>query len=145
MPTKQKKLLRLPDKGMIAGVAAGFAEYFDVDVTLMRLIFVVITLITGGGAILAYIILAIVMPTPEKAKDNDIDVGKRIENLVEEVSENGRAQRIGNFFGVGLVVFGLWLLIGQIFPDWFKLQWNLLWPSLIIILGIWILSRSKKS
>ena len=39
--TQQKKTLyRLPDEAMIAGVASGFARYFNMDVTLMRLVFV---------------------------------------------------------------------------------------------------------
>jgi phage shock protein C len=42
-----KRLYRLRDDKKIAGVCAGIAEYFDVDPTIVRLITVVLTLITG--------------------------------------------------------------------------------------------------
>ena len=45
----------------IAGVCAGFAEYFDLDVTVVRVVWLIVALF-GGGGILAYIIAWIVMP-----------------------------------------------------------------------------------
>jgi phage shock protein PspC (stress-responsive transcriptional regulator) len=47
---------------MIAGVCAGLAEQFDISVTVVRLAFVLGTLIGGGIGILVYVILWIVMP-----------------------------------------------------------------------------------
>ena len=59
-----QKLMR-PAKGSperkIAGVCAGFAEYFDIDVTIVRVVWLIVALF-GGGGILAYIIAWIVMP-----------------------------------------------------------------------------------
>ncbi len=59
-----KKLMR-PPKGSperkIAGVCAGFSDYFDVDVTIVRVVWLIVALF-GGGGILAYIIAWIVMP-----------------------------------------------------------------------------------
>lgn len=46
---------------MLCGVCGGIAEYFDIDPTLVRLVWVIITLM-GGAGILAYIIAAIVIP-----------------------------------------------------------------------------------
>lgn len=58
-----KKLTRSTSDRMIAGVAGGLAEYFSIDPTLMRVIFVLGTLLTGGGlGILIYIALWIIMP-----------------------------------------------------------------------------------
>ena len=60
---------------MIGGVAGGLANYFDIDPTIVRVLFV-ITIFIGGGGILAYIILWIVVPedpvlyTPGEKKDN---------------------------------------------------------------------------
>ena len=45
----------------IAGVCAGFARYFGVDVTLMRILWIIVALCTGIGFI-AYIVAWIVMP-----------------------------------------------------------------------------------
>ena len=46
---------------MLCGVCGGIAEYFDIDPTLVRLVWVIITLM-GGAEILAYIIAAIIIP-----------------------------------------------------------------------------------
>ena len=143
--TQQKKTLyRLPDEAMIAGVASGFARYFNMDVTLMRLVFVGLLLVSFGAVSVAYIVLAVVMPVPGKsASIKNID--QKIEYLAEEVQENGRAQKWGNYAGIGLIVIGLWLLLGEIIPGFIQLQWNLVWPAIVIIVGILIIARGKKS
>ena len=46
---------------MLCGVCGGIAEYFDIDPTLVRLVWVIITFM-GGAGILAYIIAAIIIP-----------------------------------------------------------------------------------
>ncbi len=61
----KKRLTRSRNK-KVAGVAAGIAEYFSIDPTLVRIAFVVGMIASGGPPlILAYIIMAIVMPEPE--------------------------------------------------------------------------------
>lgn len=63
-----KKLTKSRNK-KVSGVAAGIAEYFNIDPTLVRIAFVVALIASGGPpVILAYIILAIVMPDPDKSK-----------------------------------------------------------------------------
>ncbi len=57
----RKKLMRLRQGRKIAGVCAGFAEYFDLDVTVVRVVWLIVALF-GGGGVLAYIIAWIVMP-----------------------------------------------------------------------------------
>ncbi len=61
----RRKLHKSRDR-KVAGVCGGLAEYFGIDPTLMRIAFVVGTIITQGTLIPAYIILAFVMPTPDK-------------------------------------------------------------------------------
>ncbi len=59
-----KQLMRSEDR-MIAGVAGGLADYFNTDPTLIRILFVLLTLLGGGGlGILIYIVLWIIMPEP---------------------------------------------------------------------------------
>ncbi|TET17936.1 MAG: PspC domain-containing protein [Dehalococcoidia bacterium] len=57
----QKRLYRSKDERMIWGVCGGLAKYFDVDPTIIRLV-AVLTLFLGLVGVLAYIILAIVIP-----------------------------------------------------------------------------------
>ena len=56
----------------ICGVCAGLAKYLNMDVTIMRLLVVLLTLFVGGGLI-AYIVCALVMP-------------EEPENILEEAS-----------------------------------------------------------
>ena len=56
-----KKLYKSLVNRMLCGVCGGIAEYFDIDPTLVRLVWVIITLM-GGAGILAYIIAAIIIP-----------------------------------------------------------------------------------
>lgn len=59
-------LMRPRDNRKIAGVCAGVAEYFDLDVTLVRVLWLLVVLF-GGCGILAYIVCWIVMPNePER-------------------------------------------------------------------------------
>ena len=57
----EKRLARSTTDKMVAGVAGGLAEYFNVDPTLIRLIFVILAL-AGGPGVLIYLILWLVMP-----------------------------------------------------------------------------------
>lgn len=59
-----KKLYRSNDQKMLAGVCGGIAEYFGVDPTLIRLAWVVFSLL-GGSGLLAYILAAIIIPRDE--------------------------------------------------------------------------------
>ncbi|AEH60784.1 phage shock protein C, PspC [Methanosalsum zhilinae DSM 4017] len=60
---KPKKLTRSKEDRMIAGVCGGIANYFDVDSTLVRILYVIFTLVTAVGVgILLYIVLALVIP-----------------------------------------------------------------------------------
>ncbi|MGH2584982.1 MAG: PspC domain-containing protein [Dehalococcoidia bacterium] len=61
----KERLVRRPDEGMIAGVAAGIAERYGIDVTLVRLAFVVLAVITIGWAIIIYFAAAVLMPRGE--------------------------------------------------------------------------------
>ena len=57
----QPRLIRSRNEVIIAGVCGGLAEYFAIDPVIVRLIFVLVTLTTGIGA-LVYPILWVVMP-----------------------------------------------------------------------------------
>lgn len=56
-----KKLFRSSSDKKICGVCGGLAEYLDLDSTVMRVIFLLLIFCAGGG-LLAYLILALVMP-----------------------------------------------------------------------------------
>lgn len=62
MEPEKKKLTRSDNK-VIAGVLAGFGEYFDLDPTIVRIIYVLLSIFTAGfPGLLIYVILWLVMP-----------------------------------------------------------------------------------
>lgn len=65
----EKKLHRSLSKRMIAGVCGGLAEYFDIDVSLVRLIFVGLTLITAIVPMLLFYLIAWIIIPPQEKKD----------------------------------------------------------------------------
>lgn len=65
----ENKLVRSQSDRMCCGVAAGLAEYVNLDPVIVRLIFVLLTL-SGGPGLIIYIVLAIIMP------EGDVPVAK---------------------------------------------------------------------
>ena len=57
----EKKLYRSTNNKKLAGVCAGLAKYMNVDVTVIRLIWVLVALFVGAG-LLAYLVCALVIP-----------------------------------------------------------------------------------
>ncbi len=60
--TAPKRLYKIHEGKMLAGVSTGLAAYFNVDVVLVRVAFVLLVILTHGFGVLVYIILAIVIP-----------------------------------------------------------------------------------
>ncbi len=67
--SKTKRLYRVPEGRVIAGVCAGLAAYLGVDPTLVRLVFALVTLM-GGIGVLVYLCAWIVIP--EEGGDGSI-------------------------------------------------------------------------
>ncbi len=135
--TPPRRLYRSNVNRMIAGVCGGIAEYLNVDPTLVRLGFVLLTFVNGVG-ILLYLVMAIVTPTapvgisPPTAPRVPLDLswlGATVLLLV----------------GLGLVAFGAAWALDQIGP-WFWASWNLwniirtltrfFWSALLIAVGL---------
>ncbi|MBO4938339.1 MAG: PspC domain-containing protein [Oscillospiraceae bacterium] len=66
----KKKLYRIEEGKMLCGVCGGIAEYFDIDPTLVRLGFVLLSC-AAGSALFVYIVTAIIIPV----KSDIIDAG----------------------------------------------------------------------
>ncbi len=141
-----KKLYRLPDQGVVAGVCAGLAQYFDLDVTMTRVVYAVGTFLTGGFGVLLYIILAVVAPVPgrDRAAAAEGDYSENVEELKREITAGPRGAGVRNFFGLILIVLGVWLLLGQLFPGWLIVRWDFIWPLFLVFLGFMILMRSRR-
>ena len=66
-----KKLYRTEDNKMLAGVCGGVAEYFNLDPTLVRVLWVAVSLFAGAGVIL-YIVIAIIVPVKSQVVSGNI-------------------------------------------------------------------------
>lgn len=63
-----KRLYRIESQKKICGVCAGIAEFLNVDVTIIRLAWIVFSMI-GGSGVLVYFLSALVMPVKEDSDD----------------------------------------------------------------------------
>jgi phage shock protein PspC (stress-responsive transcriptional regulator) len=71
-----KRLYRNTDDQMIAGVCSGIAEYVNVDPTAIRLAFLLL-LFVGGGGLLVYLAMWIIMPEKPATSDDTVDVQEK--------------------------------------------------------------------
>ncbi len=127
-----RRLFRDTDNAMLGGVSAGIANYFGLEVVLVRIVFVLLTLFSGGLGIVLYILLWLIVPPAITASEKLQMRGKPVtlEALKDSVSKadlpgtarrvNGRVVAVINglfraairLVGVGLVLAGLALLFG---------------------------------
>src|SRR6476659_10827397 len=56
------RLYRSRDDRMLAGVAGGLAELWDADPSLVRIVWAMLVILTGGLALVVYIVMAVVVP-----------------------------------------------------------------------------------
>ncbi len=153
----EKKLNRNEQEKMVAGVCAGLAEYFEIDVTWVRIAFVVLTL-AGFSGVLAYIVLWIAVPVKpfdynsyrtdyrvyEDAKTGApeyvaADQPYKKEKIKSQKSGNGRM-----IVGLMLLLFGGFFLMDEFnfIPYWFDFE--KLWPLVFIIPGILMIAKAGK-
>jgi phage shock protein C len=150
MPEKIKKLYRSNTNKVIFGVCGGLGEYFDMDSNIFRLLFILLAL-TGGAGILIYLVFAIVIPAEsgEHAKSGKQEIREFVTEIrdkagdvVKEIKKEPSWKR--NFLGFLLIVIGIVLLSKQIFPFYFSwLDWSIIWPILILLLGVKLLADNK--
>ena len=144
-----KKLYRSNKDKMLGGVAGGLAEYFDMDPTLVRVIFI-ITLFLGGTGVLAYIILWILVPeeplvfpqamntgaSPDPNAPPDISTPPYFPPEPPVKKRNGPA-----IAGMALIVIGSLFLMDNIFPDFCFEDY---WPLILVAIGLGLLMSARK-
>ncbi len=64
----RKKLYRSRENRVLTGLCGGLGEYFHIDPTLVRIIFIILEFLTAGLLIIGYLIVALIVPkSPEQA------------------------------------------------------------------------------
>lgn len=64
-----KRLYKIQEGSMLRGVCQGLAAYFDVDVVLVRIVFILLTVLTHGAGILIYLVMMIVVPNAKTSEE----------------------------------------------------------------------------
>lgn len=150
-----ERLYRSRDDRMLAGVAGGLAANLDADPSIVRVAWVLLTILTGGIALVVYIVMAIVVPegpggpqpsggpwSPAPGSSMPAQ-GAAQPSAVEARHAERRAQRAAGDPGRGGLLAGLVLIaIGGIFlirefVPWF--DWQVWWPIGLIGLGVLLL------
>lgn len=125
-----KRLFRDTDNAIVAGVASGVANYFGLDITLVRLVFVLLVIFSVGFGIILYLLLWLIVPPAESASEKLQMQGipvtlEALKDSVNRADVAGTARRVNGAIapvingifrvciklaGLGFVLAGLGLL-----------------------------------
>lgn len=146
------RLYRSSSNSVIGGVCGGFAEYLNADPVIFRVLFVLAILI-GGGGLLLYIILWIVIPLKETPiiqstkyssstnnKSNMENYDNNSEPNKQETDVNKKQKNDGNLWGgMILITLGALFLIDRFVP---RIDFGDLWPLILIVIGVVLIMRN---
>ncbi|HTK18659.1 MAG TPA: PspC domain-containing protein [Mucilaginibacter sp.] len=163
-----RKLYRDEFHKKIAGVCAGLAEYFNIDVAIVRVIFV-LALIFHGGGLLIYIIFWIVLPKKPLFINPNVDYRVPPQNPMDSGNQftgtpytnagtsfsnqpfpnqpyqapRNSTSLVAIVFGVILIIIGGSILLDDfdIIPDW---DFERLWPVVLIVVGCAIMISGER-
>ncbi len=152
---KQKRLYRSQTDRVLFGVCGGLGKYFEIDPVIFRILFVLFFFIDGIGLI-AYLIMILIIPSEkgigkdDKEKGEVDELAEKIEKGAEELASKAEtgdflpSGRSANYLGIFIIFIGLLFLARETFP----LQWlfhsDVILPFAIILLGLYIVLKSKK-
>jgi phage shock protein C len=153
-----RKLYRSSSDRIISGVCGGLAEHFEIDPTLVRVIFIVLALMSGVGVII-YLALALLVASEGKEekspkdtiKEGAEEIGQKAQEVATEVGAGvkkvaSRAKAPGTFLlGLVLVLIGIWFLLQNLgfqWPAW--MDFHVIWPVLLILLGLFLFVKKAK-
>ncbi|GAB4017255.1 PspC domain-containing protein [Spirosoma koreense] len=136
-----KRLERIPGEAMVAGVAAGLAQYFGISRTLVRIIFLVGIPLPHFPALLIYIILWIVMPKqPLGAFVTQSTVYANPVFSMNPYNPNKPASPDRSIIGGGiLILLGILFLLDR----YFDIDFGDLWPFMLIAGGLWLIFKDR--
>jgi len=141
---------------MIAGVCGGLGAYLQIDPTLVRLFFVLIGLAGNGIGLFIYILLWIILPSEEQdqqasfedtVRSGSAEIADRARAMGEELREMVQQPhpQTGLIVGAALIIAGLFYLLQNLNLPWLTwLDFNVMWPLLLVVGGIALLIRNRR-
>lgn len=134
-----KKLFRSYDNKMLGGICGGLAEYFDVDPSVIRILAVISLFVSGGMAILIYVVAWIIIPQNEPGAIG----AEKPKAAPVRFDETPRVSPWTSYLpGLALIFFGSLLLIRE---HWLWFSWGEMWPVILIALGLVLIFTGKRS
>ncbi len=125
-----KRLYRSRHDRVISGVCSGLAEYFSIDVILVRILWIIITFF-GGIGLFIYIAAVIIIPE-NREYTNEPETHKL---------KNGNDKTL--FWGSLLIIAGIALILRQMgffhYLQLWNIPWQMIWAVILISLGIFLL------
>ncbi|HMM10726.1 MAG TPA: PspC domain-containing protein [Bacteroidales bacterium] len=147
----QKTFYRSRLNRIIGGVCGGLSERLNFDVSIIRLIFVLLALF-GGGGLLIYIVLWIIVPEKPwvlPGQDAQPDAGFETYNSNNSYTETqqpdiqvGSSNRSHVILGAALIGAGILFLLAN-FVTWLNIRD--LWPAVLIVAGLALMFSQVKS
>jgi phage shock protein C len=134
MTDQQHRLYRSRTDKVFAGVCGGLGEYLNIDTTIVRLVWIFLTLLGGSGIIL-YILAFFIIP------EKSLVAGEATSPVKSEFG----SVRI---FGFLFVAAGIVILLDNLeifsFCSMWDTAWEFILPSILILTGIYFLTRHRK-
>ena len=141
---------------MIGGVCGGLAQYLRIDSTIVRLFFILLALGGSGIGLLIYFLLWIIVPLEGQKREATLQDTVRTGS--EEIAERARLMgddlrnivrnpnpQAGLLIGVALILLGIVNLLKNLELPWLNwLDFDLVWPILLIVGGIALLVRHRR-
>lgn len=140
----EKKLKRNTQDKMVAGVASGLAQYFQLDVVWVRIAFA-LAIFFGGGGLWVYIILWIAMPEEDNPVYTYTDYRVNPdETKLDSTFTPTQKSNVSAIVGFLLIGFGGFFLLDEfeIIPHWFNI--SKLWPLIFVAIGLSIILKNTR-
>jgi phage shock protein C len=155
-----RRLYRCQHDRILAGVASGVAERFDLDPTLVRVLWL-LSVFFGGFGLVAYIVMAIIVPLEPAggpvvgiaATDPSVEGGSGAASgpapagwhatPVEHRHVSRDTGRWATGAGIVLILFGALALVDTLLPDWAD-HGRFLWPAFILGIGVLLLASAVR-
>ncbi|MCD4736689.1 MAG: PspC domain-containing protein [Bacteroidales bacterium] len=139
------RLYRTGSDSIIAGVCGGLGKHLKVDPIIFRILFV-IAFFVGGSGLLVYIILWIVTPLDDtinqtQSMNNNMGNSEFKQPGINPEQEKKKENKPdGNLWaGIILITIGALFLFDRFIPN---LHFGDLWPILLIVIGVVLLSKN---
>lgn len=158
------RLYRSRTDRMVGGVCGGLGRYLGIDSTFVRLFFVLLALAGSGTGVLIYLVLWILVPVEgqeegwrptfgesgsfeENVESNAQQVADRARVMGEDIREavQNPHPRAGVIIGGALIILGFIYLLQNLDFAWLRwLDFDVLWPLLLVLGGVALLMRNLR-